>query len=102
MALGKRVETSKESASIIPTPTLDLFGRDLTALAKEKTLDPVIGREKELNESSRFYPDELKNNPVLTGDPGVGKTAIVEGLAQQLYLKDSPEKLREKRLITQI
>ena len=100
MALGKRVESAKESSSMVPTPTLDLFGRDLTALAKEGKLDPVIGREKELERVIQILSRRTKNNPVLTGEPGVGKTAVVEGLAQTLHLKVTPEKLRDKRLIT--
>jgi len=100
MALGKRVESTKQSTSTVPTPTLDLFGRDLTALAKESKLDPVIGREKELERVVQILSRRTKNNPVLTGEPGVGKTAVVEGLAQSLHLKDTPEKLRDKRLIT--
>ena len=85
---------------MVPTPTLDLFGRDLTALAKEGKLDPVIGREKELERVIQILSRRTKNNPVLTGDPGVGKTAVVEGLAQTLHLKSTPDKLRDKRLIT--
>ena len=100
MALGKRVESSKQSSSTVPTPTLDLFGRDLTTLAKESKLDPVVGREKELERVIQILSRRTKNNPVLTGEPGVGKTAVVEGLAQILHLKDTPEKLRDKRLIT--
>ncbi len=100
MALGKRVESAKESSSMVPTPTLDLFGRDLTALAKEGKLDPVIGREKELERVIQILSRRTKNNPVLTGEPGVGKTAVVEGLAQTLHLKETPDKLRDKRLIT--
>ena len=100
MALGKRVESKKQTSSMVPTPTLDLFGRDLTALAKETKLDPVIGRERELERVIQILSRRTKNNPVLTGEPGVGKTAVVEGLAQILHLKSTPEKLRDKRLIT--
>ena len=100
MALGKRVESTKQSASTVPTPTLDLFGRDLTVLAKESKLDPVVGRERELERVIQILSRRTKNNPVLTGEPGVGKTAVVEGLAQILHLKITPEKLRGKRLIT--
>lgn len=100
MVLGKKVESSTSTDISVPTPTLDLFGRDLTALAKEKTLDPVIGRDRELGRIIQILSRRTKNNPVLTGDPGVGKTAIVEGLAQRLFLKDTPEKLRGKRVIT--
>jgi ATP-dependent Clp protease ATP-binding subunit ClpC len=101
LALGKRVEsTAKAVSSAAPTPTLDLFGRDLTALAKDNTLDPVIGREKELERVIQILSRRTKNNPVLTGEPGVGKTAVVEGLAQILHQSSTPEKLRNKRLIT--
>jgi len=100
LALGKRVDSSKQPTSMVPTPTLDLFGRDLTALAKENKLDPVVGREKELERVIQILSRRTKNNPVLTGEPGVGKTAVVEGLAQILHLKETPEKLRDKRLIT--
>ena len=100
MALGKRVESTRQSSSTVPTPTLDLFGRDLTALAKENKLDPVVGRVKELERVIQILSRRTKNNPVLTGEPGVGKTAVVEGLAQILHLKSTPEKLRDKRLIT--
>jgi ATP-dependent Clp protease ATP-binding subunit ClpC len=99
-ALGKRVDATKQTSSMVPTPTLDLFGRDLTELAQEDKLDPVIGREKELERVIQILSRRTKNNPVLTGEPGVGKTAVVEGLAQSLHLKSTPEKLRDKRLIT--
>ena len=72
---------------MVPTPTLDLFGRDLTTLAKEDKLDPVVGREKELERVIQILSRRTKNNPVLTGEPGVGKTAVVEGLAQILTFK---------------
>jgi len=100
LALGKRVDSAKQTSSMVPTPTLDLFGRDLTALAKEGKLDPVIGRERELERVIQILSRRTKNNPVLTGEPGVGKTAVVEGLAQILHLKTTPDKLRDKRLIT--
>ena len=69
MALGKRVESTRQSTSTVPTPTLDLFGRDLTALAKEDKLDPVVGREKELERVIQILSRRTKNNPVLTGEP---------------------------------
>ena len=72
----------------------------MTTLAKESKLDPVVGREKELERVIQILSRRTKNNPVLTGEPGVGKTAVVEGLAQILHLKNTPEKLRDKRLIT--
>ncbi|MFA1549782.1 ATP-dependent Clp protease ATP-binding subunit [Actinomadura chokoriensis] len=81
------------------TPTLDEFGRDLTALAREGRVDPVIGRQQEIEETVEVLSRRTKNNPVLIGDPGVGKTAIAEGLAQRIVDDDVPETLREKRLV---
>src|SRR5262249_18664443 len=79
------------------TPTLDEFGRDLTQLAKEGKLDPVIGRETEIERVIQILLRRTKNNPVLIGDPGVGKTAIVEGLAQRLVGHAVPDVLAQKR-----
>ncbi|MGI6361499.1 MAG: ATP-dependent Clp protease ATP-binding subunit [Bacillota bacterium] len=82
------------------TPTLDEYGRDLTAMAKEAKLDPVIGREKEIQRVIQILSRRTKNNPVLIGEPGVGKTAIVEGLAQMVDEGKVPETLSDKRVIT--
>jgi ATP-dependent Clp protease ATP-binding subunit ClpC len=83
-----------------PTPTLDEFGRDLTAFAREGKLDPVIGREKEIQRVIQILARRTKNNPVLIGEPGVGKTAIVEGLAQKIIDATVPEVLIGKRVLT--
>ena len=98
--LGNKAPAVKKTKQAIATPTLDLFGRDLTWLAQDNKLDPVIGREREIERMIQILCRRNKNNPVLTGEPGVGKTAIVEGLAQKINANETPEKLREKRLIT--
>ena len=82
------------------TPFLDHFGRDLTQLARESQLDPVIGREKEIERVSQVLSRRKKNNPVLIGEPGVGKTAIAEGLAQKIIAKEVPHVLENKRIVT--
>src|SRR3989338_6246034 len=84
----------------VKTPALDAFGRDLTKLAKEGKLDPVIGRDDEIERVMQTLSRRRKNNPVLLGEAGVGKSAIVEGLAQKVVSGDVPEILRGKRLIT--
>ncbi len=99
-------ETEEESGSAPPatkgkskTPALDSFGRDLTERARAKELDPVIGREDEIERVIQVLSRRTKNNPVLLGEPGVGKTAIVEGLAQRIVDHQTPEILRDKRMV---
>jgi ATP-dependent Clp protease ATP-binding subunit ClpC len=82
------------------TPVLDNFGRDLTKLAIDDKLDPVVGREKEIERVAQILSRRKKNNPVLIGEPGVGKTAIAEGLALKIVQKKVPRILQDKRVVT--
>ena len=95
-APGNKDEPGEKGGSQV----LDQFGRNLTQLAREKKLDPVIGRTRELERVMQILSRRTKNNPVLIGEPGVGKTAIVEGLAQKIVSGDIPETLKDKQLYT--
>jgi len=97
-ARGTNFSSSHQSKK--KTPALDSFGRDLTALARQGALDPVIGREKEIERVIQVLSRRTKNNPVLLGEAGVGKTSIVEGLAHAIIAANVPEILREKRIIS--
>ncbi len=95
-AFSKQASKTEKSR----TPVLDNFGRDLTKLAMEGKLDPVIGREKEIERVTQILSRRKKNNPVLIGEPGVGKTAIAEGLALRIVKKEVPRILMNKRVVT--
>jgi ATP-dependent Clp protease ATP-binding subunit ClpC len=96
-ATMKARKTKKEKSE---TQNLDQFGRDLTQLARENKLDPIIGREAEIERVIQVLSRRKKNNPILIGEPGVGKTAIAEGLAQQIVENKVPEILKDKRICT--
>ncbi len=97
---GKTAAPRGDNGEKSKTPALDTFGRDLTQLAREGKLDPVIGREDEVERILQILCRRTKNNPILLGEPGVGKTAIVEGLAQRIVSEDIPEILKDKRLLS--
>ena len=92
--------SGKNNRKKSPTATLDQYSRDLTALAKEGRLDPVIGREQEIQRVIQISSRRTKNNPCLVGEPGVGKTAIVEGLAIKIVEGNVPDTIKDKRLLT--
>ncbi|MFA5865665.1 MAG: ATP-dependent Clp protease ATP-binding subunit [Phycisphaerae bacterium] len=92
-------QQGKGEAAKTKTPALDSFGRDLTELAREGQLDPVIGREREIERVIQVLCRRTKNNPVLLGEAGVGKTAIVEGLAQKIISREIPELLHDRRIV---
>ncbi len=99
-AQSSRSESSSETAGKSQTPALDHFGRDLTRLAREGKLDPIIGRDAEIQRVAQILSRRKKNNPVLIGEPGVGKTAIAEGLALRIVEKKVPRLLFNKRIVT--
>ena len=92
--LPKKVETNST------TPVLDNFSRDLIKLAEQGKLDPVVGREKEILRIAQILSRRKKNNPIIIGEPGCGKTAIVEGLAMKIFDGDCPRNLLDKRILT--
>ena len=97
---SEAVSSSHGAPTNVNTPTLDGLARDLTAAARDGNLDPVIGRSKEIERVIQVLSRRTKNNPVLIGEPGVGKTAIAEGLAQRIVANEIPETLRDKRVMT--
>ena len=98
--MGMKMDPAAAAKQKSRTPALDSFGRDLTLLAADGELDPVIGRKTEIERLIQILCRRTKNNPVLIGEAGVGKTAIVEGLAQRIVDKQAPEILRDKRIVS--
>ena len=111
-AMGQEVRVTREdlrggkflrdaaAGGATATPTLDAYSRDITELARDGKLDPVIGRENEIQRVVQILSRRTKNNPCLIGEPGVGKTAIVEGLAARIVSGDIPDSVRDKRLVS--
>lgn len=99
-ASGSAPATDRPQTGNPATPTLNEFGRDLNVMAHEKKIDPVIGRNNEIERVIQILSRRTKNNPVLIGEPGVGKTAIAEGLAQKIVEGNVPETLKEKRVVS--
>jgi len=95
----RRKNPQEKRQMVKGTPTLDSLARDLTKLAREGKLDPVVGRSREVKRLIQILSRRTKNNPVLVGEPGVGKTAIAEGLAQKIVMGEVPEEMQEKRLM---
>jgi len=98
-AVIRGVESGGGTRETSKTPTLDQYGRDLTEMAREGKLDPVIGRGDEIEQTIEILSRRTKNNPALIGDPGVGKTAIVEGIAQRIVNDEVPETLAGRRVV---
>src|SRR5438876_445561 len=97
---GAPSASGQEKEEKVETPALNQFGRDLTQFAREGKLDPVIGRDSEIERVVQVLTRRKKNNPVLIGEPGVGKTAIAEGLAQRIVEGKVPEILKDRRIVT--